>query len=326
VNRNLSKTLLGIVAALVLSVSAHATEWTMVSGYADDNFMTRNLRELIADVEQQTGGEFKIKLHSNGTLIKLDGIRRAVQSGQVQMGEIRLGVYGNEDPMYVLDGIPFLANGYGRAWTLMNTQSDYFDRMFGRLSLKAIAFQPWPGQGFYTKDKVTSLEDFKGKRLRVYSKYTQMMGDMLGFQTTTLPFSEIPQAFATGLIDALFTSPQIGIDTQAWDNTRYYTIVGALNTKNAIVVNRRAFDRLPPKQQEALSAAGKRASERGWKHSEQTFHEQLEILRKNGMVVQHASDTIMAEMHRIGGVLTDEWRKEASPEALKVLDQYLATQ
>tara|TARA_R110002049_G_scaffold101804_4_gene246937 strand:+ start:605 stop:1585 length:981 start_codon:yes stop_codon:yes gene_type:complete len=325
-SNKLTKMLACGVTALTLSMSAQATEWVMASGYADDNFHTRNLRALIADVEELSGGEFKIQLHSNGTLIKLDGIRRAVQSNQVQIGEIRLGVYGNEDPMYILDSIPFLANGYDRAWALKEAQMPYFEKMFARLGLMPLSFSPWTGQGFYTKNEINSLEDFKGQRARVYSKTTAKMGEMLGFETTTLPFSEIPQAFATGLIDALFTSPQTGIDIQAWDNTNHYTVVGALNTKNAVIVNQRAFNRLPDAHKQALLEAGKRASKRGWEYSAQAFKDQLEVLSDKGMKVKDAPEEVMTRMHEIGKVLTDDWRASASPEAIEVLDAYLASQ
>src|SRR3546814_5389693 len=85
----------------------------------------------------------------------------------------------------------------------------------------------WPGQGFYTKFPVETVEDFKDKKLRIYSAATQKMGEMLGFNATILPFAEVPQAFSTGLIEAMFTSPQTGIDIQAWDNTSHFTYAGA---------------------------------------------------------------------------------------------------
>lgn len=312
-----------VVLSSVIAAPVLATEWMMVNGYADDNYMTKNLRALTEDVAQLSNGQFQVTLHSNGTLIPLDGIRRAVQSGQVQMGEIRLGTFGNEDPMYILDGIPFLANGYERAWTLMQLQRAYFDKLADRQGMKVIAYQPWPAQGFYSREPIDSVDDFKGKTMRIYSRYTQQMGDMLGSRTVTLPFAEIPQAFATGMIDTLFTSPQIGIDIQAWDNTKHYVVVGALNTKNAIVVNKKAFQRLSEEEQKVLLEAGERASKRGWELSEQSFNEQLEVLKSNGMQVVNADPVIIEKLEEIGKTLTEQWRKEASPEAVLVLDQYL---
>ncbi|MGE0222102.1 MAG: TRAP transporter substrate-binding protein [Acetobacteraceae bacterium] len=313
-----------LVAAFVWLGSASAqTTWIMASGYPDSNFLTQNLRMFIADVEKATGGKLKITLHANDSLIKLDGIKRAVQTGQIQAGEIRLGVYGNEDPMFILDGVPFLASTYDDAWKLMKAQEAYFDKSFGKASMKVLGYQVWPSQGFYTKVAINSPEDFKGKKLRIYSTATQRMGSLLGFQATILPFAEIPQAFSTGLIEALFTSAQTGTDIQAWDNTKYFTNVGAILSKNALIVNARAFASLPKDQQEAVIAAGQAYTKRSWDMSKAAHQEKADMLAKHGMQVVEAPPSVVAAMKKVGEQMTEEWKATANPEAVSVLDAYL---
>lgn len=327
---NAFRTTKALFAAATLAASASVfagqataeTAWTMASGYPDSNFLTENLQQFIADVDAATGGEVKITLHSNGTLMKLDAIRRAVQTDQVQIGEIRLGSYSNEDPMYNLGGLPFVAGDYDTAWKLMEAQKPYFDTLFDGIGLKILAYQPWPGQGFYTKTPVTGLADFSGQKLRIYSKATQDMGNALGFEATILPFAEIPQAFATGLIDALFTSPQTGIDIQAWDNTDYFTAVGGMHTKNAIIVNKDAFEALPAETQAALVTAGEEATKRGWEMSKATYAEQIGVLKENGMTVADAPEEVITKLKEIGVTMMEEWKATASPEAVAVLDAY----
>ncbi|WP_158971613.1 TRAP transporter substrate-binding protein [Chachezhania sediminis] len=324
-----TRALIAAATTAVLVAGAGAapaeTSWTMASGYPDTNFLTQNIALFIDDVAAATDGELKITLHSNGTLMKLDAIRRAVQTDQVQIGEIRLGSYSNEDPMYNLAGLPFVAGDYASAWKLMEAQKPYFDKLFDKIGLKVLAYQPWPGQGFYTKFPVTGLADFSGQKLRIYSKATQDMGNALGFEATILPFAEIPQAFATGLIDALFTSPQTGIDIQAWDNTEYFTAAGAIYTKNAIIVNKDAFEALPAGMQEALVKAGEAATKRGWEMSQATYGEQLNVLEENGMVVEQAPEEVMAKLKEVGAAMMAEWQATASPDAIAVLETYKAS-
>ena len=313
------------LAALAGPASA-ATEWVMATGYPDSNFFTKNIKMFIDEVEKKSGGDLKITLHSNDTLIKHDNIKRAVQAGQIQIGEVRLGVYGNEDPMYILSGVPFVASTYDEAWTLKNEQKPYFDKLFSKNGMRVLYYGPWPGQGFYTKTPVATVDDFKGKKLRIYSTATQKMGEMLGFQATILPFAEVPQAFSTGLIEALFTSPQTGIDVQAWDNTKYFTMAGAIYSKNAVIVNERAWRQLPAPVQEAVGAAATAAEKRAWEMSAATTDEQMKILAGNGMTVQNAPAPIIAKMKEIGKVMVEDWKKTASPEAIAVLDAYYAKQ
>jgi TRAP-type transport system periplasmic protein len=309
-------------ALMAVNPAQAETKWIMASGFPESNFHTKNIRAFIKEVEGTTS--VRVDLNSNDSLIKLDAIKTALQRGQVQIGEIRLGVYGNEDPMYILAGLPFIASDYATAWLLKDLQKEYFDKIFGKAGLRILYYTPWPGQGFYTKTPVNGLADFQGKKLRIYSTATRQMGEMLGFNATILPFAEIPQAFSTGLIESLFTSPQTGIDIQAWDNTKYFTYAGAILSKNAIVVSEKAFAALPDKEQQAILSAAAKAELRGWEMSAQTTAEQIGILKKNGMTTGTAPAEIIAKMKDVGDAMMADWRKTASPEANAILDRYLA--
>ncbi|UUX49002.1 TRAP transporter substrate-binding protein [Nisaea acidiphila] len=322
------KTLLAsaVIGAGMLATagSAQAVEWLMASGYPDSNFHTKNIKAFIEDVKATTSVD--IKLNSNDSLIKLDAIKTALQRGQIPIGEIRLGVYGNEDPMYILAGLPFIASTYAEAWLLKDLQKEYFDKIFDEAGLKILYYTPWPGQGFYTKFPVTKTADFSGKKLRIYSTATQKMGEMLGFDATILPFAEIPQAFSTGLIEALFTSPQTGIDIQAWDNTSNFTYAGAIFSKNAVVVSKQYFDALSAEDKAGILAAAAKAELRGWEMSAQTTADQIGVLKKNGMEAANAPEEVVAKMKGIGQEMMKGWREGASPEANAILDRYLALQ
>ncbi len=322
--KRLTMILTACAVAVLLAVPASAAEWIMASGYADANFHTKNIRMFIKDVQKNTDGKLKITLNSNDTLIKLDAIRRAVQAGQIPIGEIRLGVYGNEDPMYILAGLPFIAPDYATAWLLKDMQKPYFDKLFAKNGMKILYYAPWPGQGFYTRFPVAKTADFKGKKLRIYSTATQKMGEMLGFNATILPFAEIPQAFSTGLIEALFTSPQTGIDIQAWDNTSDFTYAGAIYSKNCVVVSLKAWNRLDADTREAVLKAAERAELRGWEMSSATTKAQIKILEKNGMKAANAPGAVIGDMKKIGAAMMGDWKKKASPDAVAILDSYLA--
>ncbi len=310
------------VAVSLISFNLQAADWTMASGYPKSNFHTQNIIKFIDDVKSNTS--VNINLNPNDTLIKLDAIKTSLQRGQIPIGEIRLGIYGNEDPMYILAGLPFIAPDYSSAWLLKDVQMEYLQEKFAKKGLMILYTAPWPGQGFYTKFPVNSVSDFKGKKLRIYSTATQQMGSMLGFNATILPFAEIPQAFSTGLIEALFTSPQTGIDIQAWDNTKHFTYAGAIFSKNAVVVTKKAFNALSKGDQSNMLAAAKKAELRGWEMSAETTKKQIDILKKNGMSSKNAPDEVISKMKSIGLEMMKNWRSKASPEANAVLDRYLS--
>ncbi|MFW6028479.1 MAG: TRAP transporter substrate-binding protein [bacterium] len=311
------------LAAMMTAGPAMAeTKWVMASGYPDDSYFTENIRQFIAEVEEKTDGELTIDLRSNSSLIPHDSIKRAVQSGQVQIGEIRLAVYGNEDPMYDLDNMPNLVTTYDEAWELMEVQKPYFDEIFESNGMRVLTYAPWPGQGFHTKEPVTSLEDLQGQSLRIYSRPTQRMGEMLGMDATILPFAEIPQAFSTGLIEALWTSAQTGTDVQVWDYVDHFTYTGSMHNKNAIIVNEQAFQALDEKTQDIVLAAGEAATERGWELSKQASEAREQMLRDHGIETTQAPADVMEKMAEIGEVLVADWRERAGEESAQALDEY----
>ena len=110
------RSVLAAAAALALagasSLASAQTKWDLPSAYPANNFHTENLVQFAADVDKATGGKLKITVHSNASLFKAPEIKRAVQGGQAQMGEILLVNFENEWPIFGVDGLPFLADSY----------------------------------------------------------------------------------------------------------------------------------------------------------------------------------------------------------------------
>lgn len=322
----LTKLATTLSAALLFTTGASAeTKWVMASGYPEDSFFTRNIRMFIEEIETATNGELTIDLRPNGELIKLDAIRRAVQSGQIQLGEIRFGIYGNESPMYTLDSYPNVAGDYDAAIGLMNAQKPWFDKVMGEAGMQVISYSPWPGQGFYTRFEVTDGSEFDGVKLRIYSPATQQMGELLGFQATILPFNEIPQAFSTGLIEALFTSAQTGNDIQAWDYVTNFTYTGSMHNKNGIILNKRALAALPEETQAVVIAAGEAATTRSFEMSKIAGKESVQKLIDAGMTVTEASPELQERLAEIGTAMIEEWSADASEDEKAVLEAYRAS-
>lgn len=307
------------------AVAAHAeTTWTMASGYPESSFFTQNIRKFIDAVEERTNGELKIDLRSNDSLIKLDNIKRAVQSGQIPIGEIRMGVYGNEQEMFNLDNIPGVVPTFEKSWALMEAQKPYYDEWFGKNGMQVITYVAWPGQGFFTSDPITSLADLNGVKLRIYSKQTQIMGEKLGTEAIILPFAEVPQAFATGMIQALWTSAQSGTDVQVWDYLDTFTYTGTMHNKNAVIVNERALRALPDDVRDIVLDEGEKATKRGWEMAKIASDEKEQILRDHGVEVVQAPQDILDRIDEIGKEMVQEWLTGASDDEKAVYEAYQA--
>jgi hypothetical protein len=65
-----------------------------------------------------TGGKLQIAVHPGASLFKAPEIKRAVQTGQAQMGELLLSIHENEDSLYGIDVVPFVATSFPEAMKL----------------------------------------------------------------------------------------------------------------------------------------------------------------------------------------------------------------
>jgi TRAP-type C4-dicarboxylate transport system substrate-binding protein len=312
-----------IAALLTVALSgsyAHAaTKWNMATGFAESSFHTKNIKIFAEDVKRLSNGQLEIAVHSGMSLYRQPEIKRAVSTGQIQIGEILLSAYGNEDPMFEADSIPFLAVGYDQAWTLYQAQKPFLEQRFGKTGLMLLYSVAWPGTALYTKMPVHHLSDLKGLKMRAYNAATSRLAERLGAVPTTVEAVEVGQAFSTGVIQAMITSPTTGVDTHSWEYIKHYLDLRAWHNKNFVIVNRSAFNRLDATSKAAVMKAAELAETRGWKASEVAGEDAMKTLAGNGVVISTPSGELMREIKNASKSMIDEWVKKAGPDGAAVM-------
>ncbi len=318
--------LAGTAAALSLAATgAEAqTRWQFATPYPDGNFHTRNVRAFVEDLSTRTGGALQVQLHTNGSLLPMPQIKRGVQQGQVQLGEILLSAYGNEDPFFEVDGIPQLVTTFEEAKKLADLAKPYIEARFQRQGVSLLYMVPWPPSGFYTNTPVESVETLRGTRMRTFNVMTNRFATLVGAAPTLVQAAEIPQAFATGVVNAMVTSAATGVDTSAWDYAKHFTMVGFTFTRNAVFVGRRALDALPVAQQTALREAAAAAETRGWDMAREAAQSQQAMLGSRGLTVTQGSPALMQGMARISQTMVDEWLTRAGEDGRALITAYRA--
>jgi TRAP-type C4-dicarboxylate transport system substrate-binding protein len=299
------------------------TKWDMPTPYSDGEFHTRNVRQFVEEAQKAAGGKLQIVVHSNGSLIKHPDILRAESTGQVNIAEFLLGQFGNDEPVFNADNVPFLAAGYDAAWKLYQAQKPVLEKTLEKRGLKLLYSVAWPGQGIYTKEPLASIADLKGTKFRTYSPMTARLAELLGASPTVVQVPEVPQMFATGAIQAMITSSATGTSTKAWEFVKNYYKTSAMHPKNAVVVNLRGFSRLSKAEQDALVKSAATAEKRGWDMSKAREQEGNETLAKNGMSVRDPDAAMKAAFQKIGNQMAQEWEKAAGAEGQAILKRYM---
>jgi len=261
-------------------------------------------------------------VHSGASLIKHPEIHRAVRTGQVPIGEMFMGLLGNDNPIFKADNIPFLASDFTSAQRLWDATRPSIEKALEKDGLKLLYAVPWPPQGFYTKKPISSAADLVGLKMRAYSPTTSRLAVLLKATPTTVQTPEIPQAFSTGIIDAMVTSPSTGVSSQSWDYVTDYTDTQAWIPKNMVIVNMRAFKRLDSEIQESVMKAAASAEMRGWEMAQAETATKTATLAENGIKVATPSRQLKTDLMAIGKTMGDEWAKEAGALGMEILSAY----
>ncbi len=321
-----AKGLLVAGVSLGFSFSVQAQSWDMPTPYPEGNYLTQNVIQFAEEVAELTDGRLNITVHSGASLFRMPEIKRAVRTGQAQIGEILLSAYGNENPIFEVDGVPFLAAGFDNAEKLWEAQKPILEEVLAEEGLMMLFSGVWPGQGLYNQEAVETLSDLDGSPFRAYNAATSRLAELMGAVPTTVQYAEVPQAFSTGVVRSMLTSATTGVDVKSWDFLEYYYTTDAMHPKNLVFVNQRAFDALDADIQEAVLTAAANAEARVWAQAREEGEKATAELAENGMNVVAPSESLMAEFEEIGAQMTQEWIEKAGERGQRLIDAYEAMQ
>lgn len=320
---HLTRALATATVAMSFALAAQAqTKWDLPAAYPATNFHSINLQQFADDVDKATGGKLKITVHAGASLFKAPEIKRAVQGGQAQIGEILLVNFQNEWQPFGADGIPFLADSYDEGLKLWKAQKPLLDKKLAEQGMMALYAVAWPPQGIYTKKPLNSAADLKGIKWRAYSPATARIAELVGAQPVTVQAAEFAQALATGVVESTMTSGATGVDSKIYEHLKYYYDTQAWLPKNAVIVNKRAFDALDKPTQDAVLKAAADAETRGWAASRKVNTETLDKLKANGMQVLPPPPQLKADMAKVGETMLKEWVDKAGADGKALLDAF----
>ncbi len=297
-------------------------KWDLPAAYPASNFHSVTLTEFAADVDKATGGKLKITVHAGASLFKANEIKRAVQGGQAPIGEVLLANLANEWPIYAADGLPFLADSYDESMKLYQAQKPLMDKKLAEQGLMLLYSVPWPPQGIYAKKPVNSAADLKGVKWRAYSPATARIAELVGAQPVTVQAAEVSQALATGVMESYMSSGSTGVDSKTYEHLKYWYDTQAWLPKNAVLVNKAAFDALDAPTQAALRKAGADAEARGIAASKRVNVESIDKLKAGGMQILPPSAQLKADMTKVGDTMLKEWLEKAGPEGKQLIDAF----
>ena len=268
-------------------------------------------------------GKLTIVTHPGGSLFKGGEIFRAVRTAQAQIGERFMSALGKEDPLLEIDSQPFLATSYSDAMKLYKASKDEIVKSLDSKGLIFLYADPWPAQGLYSKKEINNVGDLKGLKFRAYNSATIRIAELTGMAPTKIEAAEISQAFSTGAVESMITSPTTVNNKKIWENgVKYFYDIAAWFPKNMVVVNKKAWNKLDSKTQKLVMKQAAVAERKGWSLSKKGNVADKKALAAAGMEVGKVNAALQSHFEKVGATMAKEWAGRAGSRGQAVLSAY----
>jgi len=295
----------------------------MALAFGAGNFHSANATEFAKNVTEKSGGKLTIVTHPGGSLFKGGEIFRAVRTGQAPIGERFMSALGKEDPLLEVDSQPFLATNYGAAMRLYKASKPEIVKSLDSKGLVFLYAVPWPAQGLYSKKEIYSVADLKGLKFRAYNAATIRIAEFAGMAPTKIEAAEISQAFSTGAVESMITSPTSGKNKKIWENgVGYFYDIAAWFPKNMVIVNKEAWNKLDADTQKLLMSEAAKAEQKGWDLSKKGIRNDKKALADAGMKVGKVNAALKKHFDDVGATMSKEWAERAGERGQAVLAAY----
>ena len=321
----LTRNFLVTIFALIFSanVASAGEKWDMALAYGAGNFHSANATEFAKNVTEKSGGKLTIVTHPGGSLFKGGEIFRAVRTGQAPIGERFMSALGKEDPLLEIDSQPFLATNYGAAMRLYKASKPGIVKSLDSKGLVFLYAVPWPAQGLYSKKEINSVADLKGLKFRAYNSATIRIAELTGMAPTKIEAAEISQAFSTGAVESMITSPTTGKNKKIWENgVGYFYDIAAWFPKNMVIANKDAWNKLDAATQKLVMSEAAKAEKKGWDLSKKGNKNDKKALADAGMKVGKVNSTLKKHFEEVGAKMSKEWADRAGARGQAVLDAF----
>ena len=318
----IGKTFAGLACATALTTPALAETWDMPMAYSASNFHSATGAEFAECVTTGTMGEIEIVTHPGGSLFAGADIKRAIQTGQVPIGERLLSGHANENAVFGFDSVPFLSPSFDDHARLWEAAQPEIEKVLEEQNLHLLYSVPWPPQGLYFDREITSVEDMAGIKFRSYNNATARLAELTGMAPVTIEAAELSQAFATGVAESMISSGVTGYDQKVWESLSHFYQVDAWLPRNYIMVNADTWEATSDASKAVIEGCAALAEYAGLYRAKEYTNFTYEGLREGGMTVTPPSEELMSGLREVGDTMTQEWLEQSGEAGQAIVDAY----
>ncbi|GAL34726.1 TRAP-type C4-dicarboxylate transport system periplasmic component [Vibrio maritimus] len=328
-----SKWMIGGLSASLLSVSvAQAAEWRFNNFLPETRPETKQLEQFAADVKAKTDGEIDIKVFSGSSLgLKNTDVLRFLPRGAVDMSLAWANYLGRDAESLSTVMVQGTIGSVDELDAALPVVKDIYAEEFSDWDVATIGYVALPmleASIFCREEPVNSLDDLRGKKLRVWAKDQVDTFRRLGISAQIIPQEEMYVAMKTGVVDCAVYPALYAHTVSLQEVTEYAAYLYPMASGPYILgMSQRKWQSLPEKHQQALSEAGDAIWERTNSYEDDHNKELAARAKLQEGGVQWLDDFSEKDREEFTAAITEVWgelAEEAGGKAPEYRERVLA--
>ena len=321
--------LVSIVAGLLVLLASNVVqaqdfkpiELTVIGNVGNIPQSTEIERPLFEGLPTRSNGRFKVRFRTLQELgMKGDEMSRLASRGSFNIVALLAGYVSGDAPFFIGVDIPGLAGSLDDAEKQAEAYRVALDvYLQEKLNVKLLALWPYPLQILYCREEVKSLDDLKGRRIRVHSTALSSLVKAVGGIAVSVPFAEVYTSLQRGVADCAATSTVAG-NTQKWYEVSKWIVTLPLGWAiSAHVAHKGFWEGLEPGARDYLAREMGRMEQRLWDMARQRGDDALSCNMggeckygtKGAMKLYRLTDDEVARVRKlVSGTVLADWASE----------------
>ncbi len=301
-----------VMSGLFTGADAHPADYPTVRAV---EFMGRYLAD-------RTNGRLGIKVFAGGQLGNETDTLEITSFGGVDFNRVNFAPLNSVEPMTLPFSLPFVFDSVDHMRRVVD--SEVGDEVLASMEphgLIGLAIYDSGARSFYNvRRPITSPADMAGMKIRVPASDLYLaMVNALGANAVPIPFGEIYQSLAQGVIDGAENNWPTFVGERHYEVATYLSLTEHLLTPEALVMSKVSWDRLPADDRALVREAAKASVPEMRKLWDQRVAEAKATIEDSEVVVNSVDKEPFAEL------MKPVWEQFiTSPQQKSVVERILA--
>ena len=315
---------LTVLATFLISApSAFAEDVLKFSNqFPASHFLSKGMKFYADRVAELSNKKIRIRIFDSAQLFKDTEVVEAIQNNLVQLALIPVNQWSGMIPAADVFEIPFVFNDLSSPKKFLDAgAAKLLDDAFQTKGAKVVFWVDYGMvQYFNSKHPLQKPADFKGLKLRTFSKLTADTVTALGGTPAVLSSSEMYMALQRGTVDGATTGVPAAVSRKLQEVQKFLTMANYATAQFVVQANLKWWNTLSEADRSVLLKAGLDAEIVVRKSIEDSENEALNVVKKAGTKIYYLTPAEKAEFMKATEKVRENFARDTGDLGKKLVD------